>query len=107
MGLVEGFADLSGTGPPYREWGLTPVGDADEDVLVSVLEEVIYLLDTEGAVPARVETRRGGHGSLLCLHLVPLHRVEPVGAAPKAVTLAGLRFGPDSEGWSCEATVDV
>jgi SHS2 domain-containing protein len=34
-------------------------------------------------------------------------RVEPVGAAPKAVSLHGLQFTTDGAQWSCSVILDV
>ncbi|RNL86229.1 archease [Halostreptopolyspora alba] len=106
-GLVASFAAPPPAAPSDVYWTVPVSGETDEDTLVSVLDEVIYVLETEGGIPARVETAHGGNGPLLRFHLAPLHEATLTGAAPKAVTLHELRFGPGARGWSCEVTVDV
>ncbi|HXV93569.1 MAG TPA: archease [Pseudonocardia sp.] len=105
--LVGSFADAAGR---PAEWvaaaEIPPAGDAA--VLVAVLEEVVYVVDTEGGVPVTTEVERTPDGRLrLQFGLVALDHVTLVGPAPKAVTMHGLRFGRDDPGWSCEVTVDV
>lgn len=79
---------------------------SDEDALVVVLDEVIYLVDTRG-VPVGVEVEFDGKTLRAEFALVPVESVEIIGAAPKAVPLHGLRFAPGTDGWSCEVLIDV
>ncbi|MBB4930472.1 SHS2 domain-containing protein [Lipingzhangella halophila] len=106
-GLVASFAAPPPAAPSDAYWTVPTGGETDEDALVAVLDEVIYVLETEGGVPARVEAAHGRGGPLLLFRLAPLHEATLTGAAPKAVTLHDLRFGPTGDGWSCEVTVDV
>jgi SHS2 domain-containing protein len=105
-GLVASFADTEGAHPTRTVTADLTV-DSDPDVLVAVLDEVIYVLDTQGSVPLDVEVapRTGGIG--LRLHLAPAHEVDIIGAVPKAVTLHDLRFDRSDAGWSCSVTIDV
>jgi SHS2 domain-containing protein len=105
-GLVATFADVTAATP--GEAITTEVtADSDPDLLVAVLDEVIYLLDTRGAVPCHTDLTPGPTGVEIRLHLVPVAGVELVGAAPKAVTLHDLRFEHADGGWRCGVTVDV
>jgi protein archease len=106
-GLVESFADTSGVSAQWSvESELTAAGD--EAALVAALDEVIYVLDTQGGVPVGVEVEPIDDDRWwLRLELAPVEAVSLGGAGPKAVALHGLRFGPEGGSWSCEVTVDV
>lgn len=81
--------------------------DTDEDALVAVLDEVIYLMDTGDAVAVRADVTAAAGGVRVTFGTVPLGRVEFVGAAPKAVTLHGLRLAQEADGWTSTVVVDV
>jgi SHS2 domain-containing protein len=104
--LVDVFADTSRATDrrtvPFR------VGPADPDVLlVLLLEEVLLHLDVRGLVPvdARVEVR--GDELEGTLDVVDVDTVEVVGAIPKGISYADLRFGEEDGRWQCQATIDV
>jgi SHS2 domain-containing protein len=105
-GLVESFADTAGAEPG---WTVTAnlAAPTDEDALVAVLDEVIYRLDTEHAVPLAVDVEPRSNGVRLRLQLAAVDRIELTGAAPKAVTLHQLHVTHGPDGWSCGVTVDV
>jgi SHS2 domain-containing protein len=102
-GLVASFVDTTGA-HPVRTATVDLTADSDADTLVEVLDEVIYLLDTQGDVPIDTEV---GPGSAMQLYLTPVAGVRATGAAPKAVTLHDLRFERTGGGWSCAVTIDV
>jgi SHS2 domain-containing protein len=102
-GLVASFVDTTGA-RPVRTATVDLTADSDADTLVEVLDEVIYLLDTQGEVPIDTEI---GPGPAMRLHLTPLAGVRATGAAPKAVTLHDLRFERTDGGWFCAVTIDV
>ena len=81
----------------------------DEDLLVAVIDEVIYRLDTDGQIPVSMAVRRAPDGGVIVLFaLVPVAEAEITGAVPKAASLHRLRCAPDAAGrWSCAVTVDV
>lgn len=106
--FVGSFADTTGARTTGRHGiDLGPAAD-DEDLLVDLLDEVIYLVDVHGAVPVggRIRDREdgglGGH-----LDLAPTDTVRPGGAVPKAITYHGLEVVADADGWRCHVTVDV
>jgi SHS2 domain-containing protein len=105
-GLVASFVDTAGA-RPVRTTTVGLTANSDADALVEVLDEVIYLLDTQGAVPIGTEVVRGPDGPGVQLHLTPVADVRSTGAVPKAVTLHELRFGRTDGGWSCAVTIDV
>jgi len=85
------------------------IAASDEDLLVAIIEEVIYRLDADGEVPVAVDVRPMPDGGIvLVLSLADLSEVEITGAAPKAASLYDLRCAPDATGrWSCGITIDV
>lgn len=108
VALVGSFADTSDadTADPVA-LALDPA--REDDLLVALLEEVLYLVEVLGVVPsaaAVTERDDGGLGGFF--DVVRIGDVEEVGAAPKAIARGDLRFGPDGNGrWSCRVTVDV
>lgn len=105
--LVDTFTDPGGA-RPQAEREFHARADDDEDLLVDVLDEVIFRLDTAAELPLRTEVADDGAGGLrVRWHTVGTDAVELIGAVPKAVALHELRFGPDGAGWSCAVTLDV
>ncbi|MCZ7527011.1 MAG: archease [Acidimicrobiia bacterium] len=79
-----------------------------EDLLVTVLEEVIYVLEVLGVVPVDVAlegTEDGGVGG--CFDVAPVGAVTVTGAIPKAVSLGDLVVEERDGRWECHAIVDV
>jgi SHS2 domain-containing protein len=74
------------------------------DLLVAFLEELVYLADTEGFVPERVDElvlRPDG------LHAVVAGRHGAARPLVKAVTYHGLRFGHEQGRWRARIVLDV
>jgi SHS2 domain-containing protein len=107
MGLVEVFADVDGVAAPDSVPLSFPQAPGEE-LLVGLLEEVLYLLDAEGRVPVDVSLTSAADGGLGgAFRVVSAAAVEQRGAVPKAITRHGLEFGQDAGVWRCRATVDV
>jgi SHS2 domain-containing protein len=104
--MVDGFADVSAA-PPAGTVDFRAGPAADPDLLVAVLDRVIYLIDTEGQLPAAADIRTGEGTLDVRLRMVGPDRIETFGAVPKAVSLHDLRFEPGEAGWSCSVTLDV
>lgn len=104
--MVESFADLTGHEPSGAVEVLVDSG-SDEDLLIDVLDEVIYLVETAGQLPVAAHVERHGGGLRVRFEMADAELAEPVGAAPKAVALHDLRFGADRTGWSCAVTLVV
>ncbi len=96
----------------YARWpaGAVPVkvvvemaAGSDEELLVAVLDEAVFLADARGlvAVAARVA---GGVATFACL---PASTVDVVGACPKGVAWNDLVCAATDDGWRCAATIDV
>lgn len=108
-GLVESFADTAGVRPSRTAELHVPAG-ADADMLVTVLDEVIYRLDADGEIVLGAQVAGAPGGGLTArLEMGDAAQAAGIGAVPKAVSLHGLRFGADPEtgGWSCSVTIDV
>lgn len=104
--LVDAFVDISQARPVASEDFRIPAGP-DEDMLVAVLDRVVYLIDTTGRVPLSAEVSAADGGLGVRLGMADPQAVEVTGATPKAVSLHELRFAPDDAGWSCAVTLDV
>ena len=80
-----------------------------EDLLIAVLEEVIYLLDTTGRIPVRIDVCATSPrtGWRVRFAMADADAATLIGAVPKAVSLHGLRFTDGPGGWSCAVTIDV
>ncbi|EME66703.1 hypothetical protein G352_03851 [Rhodococcus ruber BKS 20-38] len=105
-GAVASFADTSAAGP-VRVRTRRLAADGDEDLLVAVLDEVVYLLDAAGEVPVDMAVDAGAGTAEVRFSMVDAATVTQVGAVPKAVSLHGLRLGRGPGGWSCSVTLDV
>ncbi|MFJ9680480.1 archease [Streptomyces sp. NPDC101194] len=109
--VVEGFADMSAAEfVGDHEYAITSA--SDEDLLVSVLEEVVYRMDADGEIPLDVdvgEIRPAGDGRSLSVRfrMADARTVVPVGAVPKAVSLHDLQLRSGPGGWACRVTLDV
>jgi SHS2 domain-containing protein len=107
-GLVGSFAAVAGRRPSRRD-SRVMAAPSDEDLLVAVVDEVIYRLDADGEIPVSVAVRPVPQGGVaVSFALVPVGAAEITGAVPKAASLHELRCAPDAaDWWSCAVTVDV
>ena len=81
---------------------------AAETLLLDLLDEVIFVLDTSSFVPVGAEVQLADDGALdIELLLAARHTVEAVGAAPKAISLSGLRVEARPGSVQCAFLVDV
>ncbi len=108
LGLVDSFAVVSAARPRHTAERCL-VASSDEDLLVAVIEEVIYRLDADGEIPVTAAVRPGPEGgAVLTLPLADVNEAEITGAVPKAASLYDLRCAADAKGrWSCGITIDV
>ena len=106
LGTVDSFLDISSAGP-HRSLSRRLTAGSDDDLLVAVLEEVIFLLDTVGEAPVDLDLQGGGGDVEVNFAMVDARTLPQVGAVPKAVTLNDLRLSHDDNGWRCLVTLDV
>ncbi|GAA2382679.1 hypothetical protein GCM10010420_00790 [Streptomyces glaucosporus] len=105
-GACETFLDLADA-RAVRRRDVEVRADTDEDLLVALLDEVVYRLDADGEVPVGVDLEPVPGGLRAGLDMADADTLPVTGAAPKAVTLHGLRFAGGPEGWACSVTLDV
>jgi len=78
------------------------------DALVSLLEEVIDVVDALGVVPVRFHLAEAEDGSLVGdMEVVPTSDVELVGPVPRSVSYQALEIAPWDGGWRCRVLVNV
>lgn len=105
--VVETFLELT---PATRATGshlCRLVADSDEDLLIGVLDEVVFRPDTVGEVPIDVEVQPLEHAVDVRFATTDARLLPQVGAVPKAVSLSEVSLGPGPSGWSCSVTLDV
>ena len=81
--------------------------DRDDELLVAVLDEVIYLLDIQGEAPVDVGLHHQNSDAEVTFAMADARTLPQVGALPKAVSLNELRFSHGRNGWRCAVTLDV
>jgi SHS2 domain-containing protein len=105
--FVSTFANVVGAEvtDSIEEWFAEPT---DEDLLVAVLEEVIYLVEVVDVVPVTVDFVDEKACRLVgSFGVVPLEAVEICGPAPKAIAFSDLQFEERDNEWRCLVTIDV
>jgi SHS2 domain-containing protein len=105
--LVDSFADCTDVASTDTVPVSFPVA-ADGQLLVTVLEEVIYLLDVLGSVvvsAALSDTEDGGIAGFF--ELADVAKITMIGPTPKGISRKGLALGCDGGGWAAYATVDA
>ncbi|SCK43713.1 archease [Streptomyces sp. WMMB 322] len=105
-GVCESFLDVRGTAP-VRKREVTVRPETDEDLLRTLLEELVYRLDTDGEIPVQMTLTQVPGGLRAALHMAEVAPLPVTGAAPKAVTLHELVFRRGPHGWICSVTLDV
>ncbi|MGW0564318.1 archease [Streptomyces sp. NPDC003016] len=106
LGMVESFADLSGVRASAVRQVRVAEG-SDDDLLASLLDEVVFRLEVHGEVPVDVEAVPVDGGLEVRMAVADVRSVPITGAVPKAVSWNELHLAPDPYGWSCAVTVDV
>jgi len=106
-GLVSAFADVGeAAAAAVLPVAIDPGPDAD--MLVRLLEEVIYTAEVFGQVPLRVhlaDTEDGGVAG--DMEVVPAAQATLIGPVPKAVSYHQLEMGEKGGAWRCRVVVDV
>lgn len=108
--LVETYSDPAGCPIVGRhEVHLEP--SSDDEAVLQVLDEVIFLLDTSGAVPVGAQVRAGvgadAEGLEVVILLADRAVVQPTGSVPKAVSRSELVVDRAPSGLRCQVLVDL
>jgi len=106
LGTVETFLDTS-SAHPDSTYRCHVSATSDEDLLVAVLDEVIYLLDAAGVVPLDVELEPVDGDLEARFATIDAASLPLVGAVPKGVSLHELHLASGLAGWSGSVTLDV
>lgn len=108
LGMVAGFTDTRGV-RPRASLALSPEPASDEETLLRLLEEVIYIVEVRRMVPVDVAVQRLPSGGVSAVFRVaPLEPARNVGALPKGVSWHGLHVGLDPDGiWRARVLLDV
>lgn len=77
------------------------------DLLVLLLEEILFDADARGHVPIATEVEVRGDHLVGRITAVPIEDVAIVGSIPKGVSYSDLEFERSDGGWRCRAVVDV
>jgi SHS2 domain-containing protein len=108
--LVESFADVRAA-MPTESVTLVAEEAADVDLLVRVLDEVIYQLDAHSRLPVDISISQPAGGAQSRTEVrfatAPGGQADLTGAIPKAVSLHELRFAPWGGLWRCHVIVDT
>ncbi len=110
----EAVAALVGTFVARTEGGIVGEhrtrlsSEPEESLLLDVLEEVIFTLDTAEEVPVGADIRSTHDGGLdVVLRLAERTTLEATGAVPKAVSRSGLRVDVEPGQIFCRFLVDL
>jgi SHS2 domain-containing protein len=107
LGLVRSFAAVPDTAVTQLLPIAAPTG-GPEDVLVSLFEDLLYVVDVFSVVPVRFHlTDTEGGGIAGDMEVVPADQVEVVGPVPKGVSYHELSMAPHNGGWRCHVLIDV
>jgi protein archease len=106
-GLVSGFADVRAV-RPRNMVAFVCDPSPDEELLVEVLDEAIYLVHAHDVIPVQVAVAPNTEGGLVGeFGVVPRADVTLLGPVPKAVAWHGLRLAWDGSGWRCHVVVEL
>jgi SHS2 domain-containing protein len=107
-GVVETFADVSDVATT-REIPLEINAPLDEDVVVALISDVVYLLDADGLVAVDVSLEEDEQDGSIdgTFYVAPVEQVTAVGAPPKGVSRSDLVFGRDGTTWRGHVVLDV
>ena len=106
--LVETFADVSNVAATDTVPVMFDLAPDDEEALVAVLEEIVYLVDAHEAVPVDVALEATEDGGVAgYFETAAASTVGLGGAAPKGVSRSDLELDHDQGRWRCRAVIDV
>ncbi|WP_236243821.1 archease [Streptomyces sp. CC210A] len=104
LGWVDCFADVSAARARVVRRVRVPE-ESDEDLLATLLEEVVFRFDVHGEVPVDVEVETADGDLDVRLAVADADAVPVTGTAPTSVSWSDLRMGRGPYGWTCGVTV--
>lgn len=106
LGFVSLFVETPRAGMVEHREVMLDARD-DDLLLVDVLDEVLFVVETQGVVPSAVRVVDEGEVIRLGFDLVPTDGLEPSGPSPKGISLSGLRLEHADGRWQAHALVDI
>lgn len=104
--LAASFVDARGA--PTRPVPFTVRPDTDDELLVRLLDEVVFLVDARDLLPLTADVAAASDGGLTgTFAAAPIETVEVVGAPPKAVAHHGVLLERRRDHWFARVTIDV
>jgi SHS2 domain-containing protein len=84
------------------------VADRDDELLLAVLQEAIYVTDVYGEVPVAADLAVDDEGAVVgWFDVVDLAEVDVTGSVPKGVARHQLALTESGGTWRCRAVIDV
>jgi SHS2 domain-containing protein len=106
-GLIETYANPR-EAVAITEQAVDVASAPADEMLLQLLDEVIYAIDVADGVPIRARIRADIDGGLHArLALADPDSIEPVGAVPKAISRSGLEVTRHADTVRCQYLVDV
>jgi SHS2 domain-containing protein len=105
--LVETFADVNNVTATDTVPVMFDLAPDDQEALVAVLEEIVYLIDAREAVPVDVVLEATEDGGVAGYFETAAASTVPLGGAPKGVSRSAVELGHDQGRWRCRAVIDV
>lgn len=108
LGLVDAFVERDPAARPTDTVPFEVNAALDEEVVVALLDDVLYLLDAQGVVPVALSVEEDEDGSISGeFDVIRISDADVVGAVPKGVSRSDLEFGRSDGRWLCRVVVDV
>lgn len=105
--LVELFAEVADS-PATVTVPFDMGPDSVEELLVLLMEEVLYLVDVMGRIPVETRISATEEGGMVgFFEVLPTEAAVAVGPVPRAIARQGLRVGATEQGWACRVTIEV
>jgi SHS2 domain-containing protein len=106
--LVDSFADVADVAATDTVPFMFELAPDDEETLVAVLEEIVYMVDALGVVPVGVALEATEDGGVAGYFETAAAAQVPLGgASPKGVSRSALEFRQDRGRWRCRVVIDV
>ncbi len=103
--FVDVFADVSAA----AEGSVVPfdVGPGGpEELLVLLLEQILFDADARGHVPVATEVEVRGDHLVGRFAALPIEEVDIRGPIPESISSSDVEFRRSDHGWRCRATID-
>ncbi len=105
-GVAESFGDI-GTASPTRTMPFRVNATTDTEVMLAILDDLYFLLDSAGLLVAGVSLHEDGKGNLNGSYsLVPIDDLVESISVHKGSVRSNAKFAPDGTGWRARVVID-